>query len=71
VFQPRKSSYTCEQWLDQLPTFGGHNRLPQTKLDELLTAVGGIVDGVGGSFEMAYATVVLTARRRPLAQVIG
>lgn len=30
--------YTREQWLDQVPTFGGHSTLPPAKLGEVLPA---------------------------------
>jgi SAM-dependent methyltransferase len=55
--------YARDEWLDQLPTFGGHNQLPPDKLQSLLTGIGDSIDGVGGSFRMSYRTVVVTARR--------
>ena len=56
-------SYTREDWLDQLPTVGGHTQLPPAQLEDLLTGVGAVIDGLGGSFTVAYATVVVTAAR--------
>lgn len=56
-------SYTRDEWLDQLPTFGGHSQFPPAKLEELLAGVGAAVDAVGGSFTMRYTTVVVTATR--------
>ncbi|MEU6171928.1 class I SAM-dependent methyltransferase [Streptantibioticus parmotrematis] len=55
--------YTREEWLDQLPTFGGHGTLPREDLDALLTGIGEAVDAMGGRFTMRYATVVLTSTR--------
>ncbi|MFF1720602.1 class I SAM-dependent methyltransferase [Streptomyces sviceus] len=55
--------YTREEWLDQVPTFGGHGQLPAGKLDALLDSVGDAVDAMGGSFSMRYSAVVLTAVR--------
>ncbi len=55
--------YTRDTWLDQVPTFGGHSQLPPEKLEELLVGLGEAVDAVGGSFTMAYTTVVVTAVR--------
>jgi SAM-dependent methyltransferase len=55
--------YTRDEWLDQVPTFGGHNQLPPGKLAEVLAGVGAAIDAVGGSFTMHYATVVATASR--------
>ncbi|MBV9594376.1 MAG: class I SAM-dependent methyltransferase [Actinobacteria bacterium] len=57
--------YTREQWLEQVPTFGGHSRFPPAKLDELLAGIAAAIDAAGGSFTMPYATVAITASRRP------
>ncbi|MEU4499035.1 class I SAM-dependent methyltransferase [Streptomyces sp. NPDC023998] len=56
-------SYTRAEWLDQLPTTGGHTQLPPAKLDEVLAGIGAAVDAVGGSFTMHYATLAVTAAR--------
>jgi hypothetical protein len=56
-------SYAREDWLDQLPTHGGHTQLPRAQLEELLTGVGTAIDAVGGSFTMGYTAVVVTAAR--------
>jgi hypothetical protein len=55
--------YTRDEWLDQLPTFGFHNQLPQATLQEVLTGIGAAIDAVGGGFTMHYATVVVSAAR--------
>jgi len=55
--------YTREEWLDQVPTFGGHGQLPADQLDTLLSAVGDAVDALGGRFSMHYTAVVVTAVR--------
>jgi SAM-dependent methyltransferase len=55
--------YTRDEWLDQVPTFGGHNALEPATLDELLAAIGSAVDAVGGAFTMRYIAVVVTAAR--------
>ena len=54
-------SYTRAQWLDQVPTFGGHGLLPPDVQAELLAGIGAAVDAVGGTFTMDYATLVATA----------
>lgn len=56
-------SYTREDWLDQLPTFGGHTQLPPAKLEELQAGVSAAIDAAGGSFTMHYTTVAVTAAR--------
>jgi SAM-dependent methyltransferase len=55
--------YTRAQWLDQVPTFGGHSLLPPRVQAELLAGIGAAVDAAGGAFTMDYATLVATAAR--------
>lgn len=55
--------YTRDEWLDQVPTSGGHSRFPPPELEELLAGIGAVIDRAGGSFVMRYATVVVTAVR--------
>ncbi len=45
-----------------MPTFGGHSRLRQSKLTELLTGIGDAIDAAGGSFTMGYATIAIVAK---------
>jgi SAM-dependent methyltransferase len=56
-------SYTRDEWLDQLPTFGGLTRLPPDQLAEVLDGVGAAVDATGGSITTRYSTVAVTAVR--------
>jgi hypothetical protein len=56
--------YTRDEWLDLVPTAGGHSQLPPAKLQELLADIGAAIDTVGGSFTMHYTAVVVTAARR-------
>ena len=55
--------YTRDQWLDQLPTHSDHATMEPERLAKLLVAVGEVIDGVGGSFEMGYSTLLLTSTR--------
>jgi SAM-dependent methyltransferase len=55
--------YSREEWLEQVPTFGGHSQVPSVTQQELLTGIGAAVDAMGGSFMMRYVAVVLTAAR--------
>ncbi|MEV4510063.1 class I SAM-dependent methyltransferase [Dactylosporangium sp. NPDC049525] len=57
-------TYTRDQWLDQLPTFGGNTQLPPEQLARVLDGVGAAVDALGGSFAAHYTTVVVTAEVR-------
>jgi SAM-dependent methyltransferase len=53
-------AYTRDEWLDQLPTHGGHSQIPPAQLEEILTGIGA---AVGEGFTMPYATVAVTAAR--------
>ncbi|MDA8302023.1 MAG: class I SAM-dependent methyltransferase [Actinomycetota bacterium] len=55
--------YTRAEWLEQVPTFGGHSRIPEEKLADLLRGIGDVIDAAGGSFTMGYTAVVVTATR--------
>jgi SAM-dependent methyltransferase len=57
--------YTTAQWLDQVPTFGGHSQFPRATLEKLLDRIGTAVDQAGGRFMMRYAAVAVTATREP------
>jgi SAM-dependent methyltransferase len=56
-------AYTTAQWLDTVPTFGGHSRIPPEKLTELLGGIGHVIDEAGGTFTMGYTALVVTATR--------
>ena len=53
--------YSRDEWLDFVPTSGGHSQLPPRKLDELLAGIGAAIDAVGGSFTMHYTTVAVVS----------
>jgi SAM-dependent methyltransferase len=53
--------YTRDEWLDQVPTFGGHSRFPDETMRDLLAGIGTAVDAAGGTFTMRYTTVAVTA----------
>jgi len=57
-------SYTTEEWLDQVPTFGGHSAFPPGQLAQLLSGIGTAIDNAGGAFTTRYAALAITARRR-------
>lgn len=56
-------SYRTDEWLDLVPTFGGHSQLPPRKLEELLAGFEAAIGAAGGSFVMDYAAVAVTATR--------
>lgn len=55
--------YTRDEWLDVVPTSGGHSGFPRETLAELLAGLGAAVDAEGGGFTMDYTTLLLTAVR--------
>jgi SAM-dependent methyltransferase len=55
--------YTTGEWLDLVPTLGGHSQIRTDRLAELLAGLGVAVDAAGGSFTMEYTTVAVTAAR--------
>ncbi len=52
---------TRDDYLDQVPTSGGHNRIPPERLAEILAGLGAAIDAMGGRFTMRYATLALVA----------
>lgn len=56
-------TYETAGWLEHLKTHSDHHALPPTRRERLLAAVGEAIDAIGGSFEMPYKTVLVTARR--------
>jgi SAM-dependent methyltransferase len=55
--------YARDEWLEQVPTFGGHSQVPPAKQQELLAGIGAAIGAMGGSFTMHYTTVAVTATR--------
>ncbi len=55
--------YDTAGWLAQLATHSDHQALPAARRERLLDAVGEALDSIGGSFEMPYATVLVSAHR--------
>lgn len=60
---PWQQTFTRAQWLEVVPTFGGHALLETEQADELMDAIGSAIDAVGGSFTMSYETLLVTATR--------
>jgi SAM-dependent methyltransferase len=61
---PWSRRYTRDQWLDQLHTHSDHIALPPEVRHELLDEVGTAIDRFGGTFDMAYATILVSVTRR-------
>jgi hypothetical protein len=60
---PWRKAYATREWLEHLESHSDHHRLPAGRREALLEAIGEAIDGIGGSFEMAYETVLVSARR--------
>ena len=56
--------YSREQYLGLLGTHSDHILLADAARERLFAAVGAAIDAAGGSFELAYETAMLLARRR-------
>lgn len=56
--------YETSEWLEHLSTHSDHQALAPEALAALLAEVGAAVEALGGVVEMAYETVLVTARRR-------
>jgi SAM-dependent methyltransferase len=57
-------SYDTAAWVDFLRTHSDHQALPPARRESLLDAVAEAIESIGGSFEMAHKTVLVSARRR-------
>jgi SAM-dependent methyltransferase len=64
-------TYSRDAWLDVVPTHGGHSQLPPERSAALLAALGAAIDDLGGSIEVHYTTVAVTATRFPSSPVRG
>ena len=53
--------YTRDEWLNQVPTFGGYRQFSPGQQQEVLVGIGAAIDAVGGGFTMGYATMAVTA----------
>jgi SAM-dependent methyltransferase len=56
-------TYETQAWLEFLQTHSDHHTLPAARRERLLSAVGGALDALGGSFQMGYQTMLVSARR--------
>jgi SAM-dependent methyltransferase len=50
-------------WLELLQTHSDHQTLPPAQRERLLEAVGEAIDSLGGSFELPYQAILVSARR--------
>ena len=53
--------YTRDEWLEQVPTFGGFSRIPPDRQQEILAGIGAAIDTAGGGFTMGFTTLAVTA----------
>jgi SAM-dependent methyltransferase len=60
---PWSKQYDTAGWLNFLQTHSDHQTLAPERLERLLDAVGQALDELGGSFEMSYTAMLVSARR--------
>jgi len=58
-------SYPQDEWVEQLPTFGGLSGLTTEQLAQLQAATAAAIASLGGSVSVSYSTVTVTALRKP------
>jgi SAM-dependent methyltransferase len=56
--------YDTAGWLEQVRTHSDHQTLPAERRERLLRALGEQIEALGGTFEMPYRTVLVSASRR-------
>lgn len=56
-------TYTCDEWLDQLPTHSDHRTLRPDELSALLEHIAAVVDANGGTLTIGHTTELLLAVR--------
>lgn len=57
-------THDTAEWLALLQTHSDHQTLPAAQRELLLRAIGEAVESVGGSFEMPYEAILVSAGRR-------
>jgi hypothetical protein len=62
---PWQREYTRDEWLAQVPTFGGHTTLAADQRAALVAGIGAAIDAVGGRFVMGYTTLAVVASPLP------
>jgi SAM-dependent methyltransferase len=58
---PWTRTYRAREWADFLATHSDHQALEPARLQQLLEAVTDAIDAIGGSFEMPFEAVLVTA----------
>jgi hypothetical protein len=61
---PWARRYDSASWIAFLRSHSDHQTLPRERRERLLAALGEAIDELGGDFEVAYETVLVSARRR-------
>ena len=61
---PWSRSYDTATWIAFLQTHSDHHTLADARRERLLSAVAEAIDELGGSFEVAYEAVLVSAARR-------
>lgn len=59
---PWSSTYTRDQWIDELGTHTDHAALPADVRQNLFDEIGSTIDRFGGAFSMTFSTHLMSAR---------
>ncbi len=59
-----RQTHMKSEWLDLLQTHSDHQALEPGRRTQLLAEIGDAIDSLGGSFELPYEAILVTARRR-------
>ena len=60
---PWRKTYDTAGWLEHIGTHSDHQALPPARRSRLFDALSEAIDSIGGSLEMPYETVLVSARR--------
>jgi len=58
-----RKAYDTASWVEHVSTHSDHQTLPAQRRERLLAGVAEAIEQIGGSFELPYETVLLSARR--------
>jgi SAM-dependent methyltransferase len=59
-----RQTHTSAEWREILQTHSDHQALPLEQRERLLDAIDDAIDALGGSFEMPYEAILVSAQRR-------
>jgi SAM-dependent methyltransferase len=61
---PWRRTYTTDQWIGQLRSHSDHLALPTALQETLFDEIGATLESFGGTFDMEYSSILISARLR-------